>query len=499
MKNNEKKGFTMQLQELLSALPFYTTSQSIKNIEINGLKMDNRKIENGDVFVCIKGFTVDGHSFAKQAARSGAVAVIAEKPLDVSPAITIIVPDTTKALAILAAKFYHYPTHNFPLIGITGTNGKTTTTYLLEEIFKAHGKKTGLIGTIQMKIGDKSYEIKNTTPDALHLQHNFHKMVEEEVDIVMMEVSSHALDLGRVYGSDFDIAVFTNLTQDHLDYHKDMDDYLRAKTLLFTGLGNAYVNEKYAVLNADDEHSEVIKNSTAQPVITYGIHTNADVIATDISFQLKNTTFTLNTPVGKTTIRSNLIGTFNIYNMLAAASVAVLRKIPLDTIKYALENIQGVNGRFEQVTAGQKFAVIVDYAHTPDSLENVLETIKEFAKQKIFTVVGTGGDRDRKKRPLMAKVATKYSDLAVFTSDNPRTEEPAAILKDMTDGLMDSNYRVIENRKEAIQYAINQADTGDIVLIAGKGHETYQEINGIRYDFDDRVVAKEAIRQKGIN
>lgn len=489
----------MQLQKLLSALPFYSTNQEIENIDINGIKMDNREIEKGDMFVCIKGFTVDGHSFAKQAAQSGAVAIISEKPLDVSPAITIIVPDTTKALAILAAEFYQHPTHNFPLIGITGTNGKTTTTYLLEEIFKAHGKKTGLIGTIQMKIGDKAYGITNTTPDALHLQHNFHKMAKEEVDIVMMEVSSHALDLGRVYGSDFDIAVFTNLSQDHLDYHKDMDDYLRAKTLLFTGLGNSYLNKKFAVINVDDDHSKVIQHSTAQPVITYGIQTNADIMATNISFQLKNTTFTLKTPVGETTIQSNLIGTFNIYNMLAAASVAILRKVPLDTIKYALENIRGVDGRFEQVTAGQNFAVIVDYAHTPDSLENVLQTVKEFAKQRIFTIVGTGGDRDRTKRPLMAKVATKYSDLAILTSDNPRTEEPGAILQDMTNGLMDTNYTVIENRKEAIQYGINMAEAGDIVLIAGKGHETYQEINGVRYDFDDRIVAEEAIRQKGIN
>ncbi|MEI3610987.1 UDP-N-acetylmuramoyl-L-alanyl-D-glutamate--2,6-diaminopimelate ligase [Pseudogracilibacillus sp. SO30301A] len=489
----------MQLQKLLSALPFYSTNQDIKNIDINGIKMDNREIEKGDMFVCIKGFTVDGHSFAKQAAQSGAVAIVSEKPLDVSPAITIIVPDTTKALAILATEFYHHPTHNFPLIGITGTNGKTTTTYLLEEIFKAHGKKTGLIGTIQMKIGDKVYGITNTTPDALHLQHNFHKMAREEVDIVMMEVSSHALDLGRVYGSDFDIAVFTNLSQDHLDYHKDMDDYLRAKTLLFTGLGNSYKNKKFAVLNVDDDHSKVIQNSTAQPVITYGIQTNADVMATNISFQLKNTTFTLKTPVGETTIRSNLIGTFNIYNMLAAASVAILRKVSLETIKYALEKIRGVDGRFEQVTAGQNFAVIVDYAHTPDSLENVLQTVKEFAKQRIFTIVGTGGDRDRTKRPLMAKVATKYSDLAILTSDNPRTEEPGAILQDMTNGLVDTNYTVIENRKEAIQYGINMAEAGDIVLIAGKGHETYQEINGVRYDFDDRIVAEEAIRQKGTN
>lgn len=486
----------MQLQELLSVLPFYTSTKQIEEITINGLKMDHRDIQPNDVFVCIKGFTVDGHQFAEQAIQKGATVIIAERPLELTSGITIIVPDTTRALAMLAAKFYHYPTHQFPLVGITGTNGKTTTTYLIDAICQTHKQKTGLIGTIQMKIGDQSSPIKNTTPDSLQLQHIFHQMVEEKVDIAMMEVSSHALDLGRVYGTEFDIAVFTNLSQDHLDYHKDMDDYLRAKTLLFTGLGNTYKRKKYAVLNGDDPHSNAIQQNTAQPIVTYGFERKADIRATNIDYQLNHTIFTLETPVGKTIIKSKLIGTFNIYNMLAASSVAILLNIPLDTIKTALENIEGVAGRFEQVTAGQKYGVIVDYAHTPDSLENVLQTIKEFAEQKIYVVVGTGGDRDRTKRPLMAQVAAKYSDLAIFTSDNPRSENPNAILRDMTSGLTYTNYKVIENRKEAIDDAIGLAKDGDIVLIAGKGHETYQEIDGIRYNFDDRVIAEEAIKQK---
>ncbi len=487
----------MLLQELLSTIPAYKSNKEINNILINGLKMDHREIEQNDVFVCIKGFTVDGHTFAEQAVDKGATVIVAEQDLAINHAIVIVVPDTTRALALLATKYFNYPTERFPLIGITGTNGKTTTTYLLEEIFKEQGKKTGLIGTIQIKIGDQSFDVKNTTPDALQLQRTFHQMVGEEVDVAMMEVSSHALDLGRVYGIDFDIAVFTNLTQDHLDYHRDMEDYLRAKTLLFTGLGNSYKHEKYAVLNADDTYSEQIKRSTAQPIITYGINTQADVMATDIDFRLKNTSFTAHTPKGTIKISSKLIGAFNIYNMLAAISVAILRKVPLTTIKMALENIHGVDGRFQQVTEGQNFAVIVDYAHTPDSLENVLETIKEFAERKVYAVVGTGGDRDRTKRPLMAQVAAKYSDMAILTSDNPRTEEPKEILKDMTEGLSYTNYTVVENRKEAIYHAINLAEPGDVVLIAGKGHETYQEINGIRYDFDDRIVATEAIKQKG--
>lgn len=487
----------MQLQELLSTLPVYKSNKQINDLKINGIKMDHREVKQNDVFICIKGFTVDGHIFAEQAVEKGATVIVTEEELDINHAIIIVVPDTTRALALLAAKYFSYPTEKFPLIGITGTNGKTTITYLLEEIFKEHGKKTALIGTIQIKIGDNSYQVKNTTPDALHLQQTFNRMVEEKVDIGMMEVSSHALDLGRVYGTDFDIAVFTNLSQDHLDYHHDMEDYLRAKTLLFTGLGNSYKQEKYAVLNADDKHSKKIKQSTAQPIVTYGIDNESDVMAANIDIQLRHTSFTLKTPFGNIDITSKLIGAFNIYNMLAAASVALLRKIPLSTIKAALEKIRGVDGRFEQVTEGQNFAVIVDYAHTPDSLENVLQTIKEFAERKVYVVVGTGGDRDRTKRPLMAEVALKYSDTAIFTSDNPRTEDPTAILNDMTKDLTNTNYTVIENRKEAINYAISLADSGDVVLIAGKGHETYQEINGVRYDFDDRVIASEAIKQKG--
>lgn len=490
----------MLLTDLLLALPFYSTKNTIEHMHIQHIQMDHRKIKAGDMFVCIKGFTVDGHQFAEDAVKNGATVIVAEKELDIDGAIVIQVADTTRALAMLASKFYQYPTTQFPLIGITGTNGKTTTTYILEKIFNQHQQKTGLIGTIQVKIGEKTHAIKNTTPDALQLQHIFKEMVDENVDIAMMEVSSHALDLGRVFGCDFDIAVFTNLSQDHLDYHTDMEDYLRAKTLLFTGLGNHYTEKpKYAVLNADDVHSEKIKKSTAQPIMTYGFENSADVMATDITYQLGSTTFTLVTPSGNIAITSPLIGKFNVYNMLAASTVALLLDIPLQTIKEALEHLDGVDGRFQQVSIGQKYAVIVDYAHTPDSLENVLQTIKEFAKGNIYVVVGTGGDRDRTKRPLMANVAIEYGDRAIFTSDNPRTEEPSAILADMTTGITGDNYTVIENRKDAIHHAINLAANGDIILIAGKGHETYQEINGVRYDFDDREIAKEAIKQKGLS
>lgn len=488
----------MLLTELLSALPFYTSINMKNELQINNIQMDHRKIDQGDMFICIKGFTVDGHQFAEAAVQNGATVIVSEKEMEFQGATTIIVPDTSRALAILATKFFGNPTSQFPLVGVTGTNGKTTTTYLIDRICQEYRKKTGLIGTIQMKIGDNHYPINNTTPDALHLQRSFHQMVEEQVDVAVMEVSSHALDLGRVYGCDFDIAVFTNLSQDHLDYHKDMNDYLRAKTLLFSTLGNTYEHhKKYAILNVDDKSSELIKKSTAQHILTYGIDEKADVMADNIQFQINGTIFRLKTPHGETKIHSKLMGKFNIYNMLAATSAALALDIPLETIKIALENIESVAGRFEQVNEGQDYAVIVDYAHTPDSLENVLQTIQEFKSGKVYCVVGCGGDRDRTKRPLMARVATKLSDFAIFTSDNPRTEDPKQILNDMIDGLIETNYEVIENRKSAIEYAVNQAKKGDIVLIAGKGHETYQEINGVKYDFDDRIVAKEAILKKG--
>lgn len=486
----------MKLEEILYLFPFHKMNHGKEDVEVTGIETDHRNIKQGDVFICISGFTVDGHDFAPFAVENGAVAVISEKEIGLSVP-TIIVPDTKRALAMIATAFYDYPTNNIPLIGVTGTNGKTTVTYLLESIFQAFEMKTGLIGTIQMKIGKDVYPVHNTTPDALFLQKMFRKMVDEQVETAIMEVSSHALDLKRVYGCEFDIAIFTNLTQDHLDYHTSMEDYLRAKSLLFSQLGNDYSSKKkYAILNKDDSHSELLEKSTAHHVITYGCVNAAMVRATNIELKLHETKFTMHTPRGTVEIKSNLIGMFNVYNMLAASAAALAMNIPLEIIQKALTNMAGVNGRFEQVLAGQNYAVIVDYAHTPDSLENVLKTIKQFSTKKVIVVVGCGGDRDRKKRPLMAKAALNYADWAIFTSDNPRTEDPNIILNDMTQSLQQTHYEVIENRKEAIYQAISKAEKDDIILIAGKGHETYQEINGVRYDFDDRIVAREAIQQK---
>jgi len=489
----------MELKKVVSLFPFYSVTKDIHNINIHAIKIDSRKVTKGDLFVCIRGFTVDGHAFVNEAIANGAVAIIAEQDVNASVP-TIIVPDTSRALAMLATQYYDFPTERLQLIGITGTNGKTTITYLLESIFKQYQKKTGLIGTIQMKIGDQSIPIVNTTPDALELQQSFYEMVKENVDVAMMEVSSHALDLGRVYGCDFDIAIFTNLSQDHLDYHKDMDDYLQAKSLLFSQLGNTYDKEKlkYAVINADDSSSNYLKKCTAQPIITYGCENKADVTASHIELSSHHTSFMLNTPKGSVTIKSQLIGMFNVYNMLAASSAAIAANIPLTTIKEALASITGVSGRFEQVKEGQNYTVIVDYAHTPDSLENVLKTVKDISKKNIYVVIGCGGDRDRDKRPLMADVAMTYADLSIFTSDNPRSEDPEKIIKDMTNHLNEQHYETIIDRRQAIFRAIELAGADDVVLIAGKGHETEQEIKGKVFEFDDRQVAKDAIRMKGM-
>ncbi|WP_163970748.1 UDP-N-acetylmuramoyl-L-alanyl-D-glutamate--2,6-diaminopimelate ligase [Oceanobacillus halotolerans] len=486
----------MKLKEILSVLPFYKANNDISPITIRNIEMDSRKVKKGDLFVCIKGFTVDGHDFVEQAIDNGAVAILAEREVPSNIPI-ILVADTQRALAMVAAKFYNYPTTKMPLIGVTGTNGKTTVTYLLESILNANHQKTGVIGTIQMKVGDDAYPIANTTPDSLFLQKMFHTMHEQAVDTAIMEVSSHALDLGRVYGCDFDIAIFTNLSQDHLDYHKDMDDYIRAKSLLFSQLGNSYDGkDKFAIINQDDTHYSLLQRSTAQHVITYGINHEAQVMATNIQLDALLTRFTLKTPIGTIDINSRLMGMFNVYNMLAASAAAIAMSIPLDIVKSALENINGVDGRFEAVAPEQPFTTIVDYAHTSDSLDNVLQTIRGFAKGNVYVVVGCGGDRDKTKRPLMAQIALKYADQAIFTSDNPRTEDPQQILQDMINGVKGDHYEVVVDRKDAITRAVNLAKPDDIILIAGKGHETYQQIGHTKYDFDDRKVAHQAIQDK---
>jgi UDP-N-acetylmuramoyl-L-alanyl-D-glutamate--2,6-diaminopimelate ligase len=483
----------MKLQKLLENLHAIVPYDG-DNPEITSIENDNRKVQKGSLFICIKGYTVDGHDFAESAVKNGAAAVLAERPLDLDVPV-LLVNDTTRAMAVLADAFYGQPTKSVHLIGITGTNGKTTTSHLIEKIFADAGKRTGLIGTMYTKIADKTIETKNTTPESLTLQKTFKQMVDAGVNAAVMEVSSHALDLGRVHGCDYNVAVFTNLTQDHLDYHQTMEEYKRAKGLLFAQLGNTFdLNKpKYAVLNADDAASEVYSRSTAAHVVTYGIEQKADFQAKNIQMTPKGTAFDLIINSVSYRIEMQLIGKFSVYNVLASISAAMVSGLKIEQIIQSIESVEGVAGRFELVNAGQDFTVIVDYAHTPDSLENVLKTIQHFAGKRIFVIVGCGGDRDRTKRPLMAQIACKFATNPILTSDNPRSEDPLAILKDMEAGVQGENYQVIPDRRKAIFTAVHQASPGDVILIAGKGHETYQIIGNEIHDFDDRLVAREAI------
>jgi len=486
----------MKLHSLIAKLPFAKVVGKEGNPEIENIEQDHRKVNNGTLFVCIEGENFDGHQFAKDAQSKGAVAIVASKPVDVDIPV-VMVKDTNRAMAILADCFYDHPSHKLFLVGITGTNGKTSVSHITQHLFNVARKRTGLIGTLYTIIGEHTYETKNTTPDSLTLQKTFHKMVSSNTEVVSMEVSSHALVNGRVWGSDFDIAVFTNLTQDHLDFHKTMEEYKRAKGLFFTGLGFKYdpLKPKYAVLNGDDPVSSEYEKLTNAHIIKYGLNSQFDVYASDIQMTNKGTTFTLHTPVGTTQVSINLIGIFNVYNCLAAVSVGLAYGLPLSDIAYGLTTFKGVPGRFELVNEDQPFPIIVDYAHTPDSLENVLKTIKSMAKGKIFVVVGCGGDRDKTKRPKMAKIACQYATDAIFTSDNPRSEDPLEILKDMEAGVQGESYKVIPDREQAIKFAVQSAGPHDVVLIAGKGHETYQIIGDRTLDFDDRVVARNAVKE----
>lgn len=492
----------MELHTLVNVLPFAKIINDNGKIDIQSVEQDTRKVTNDTLFICIEGDKFDGHNFAHDAVKKGAVAVVANREIPDLHVPTIIVRDTKRAMAMLADVFYGHPSQQLFLVGVTGTNGKTSVSHIVDHIFNEAGKQTGLIGTLYTKIGEQKLETVNTTPDSITLQKTFQQMIQNGIDVVSMEVSSHALIQGRTWGCDYDVAVFTNLTQDHLDYHKTMDEYKKAKSLLFSQLGNQYSESrpKFAVLNGDDPVSDEYSRMTAANVITYGIENPSDVQAKNIRFTANGTSFDLETPVGHTTVETNLIGKFNVYNVLSAIAVGVAANLPIDTIVNSLRSFQSVPGRFELVKAGQSFPVIVDYAHTPDSLENVLQTVKSLSKDaNIFCVVGCGGDRDRTKRPLMAQVACKYATNPIFTSDNPRTEDPKQILDDMVQGVKGLQYEVIQDRKEAIYHAIQNANNGDIVVIAGKGHEDYQIIGETKYDFDDRKVAKAAIEAKLAN
>lgn len=491
----------MQLQQLTTLLKT-SILHGDGQLTITGVQTDSRKVQPGDLFICLPGHTVDGHRFAPQAIASGAVALVVTQLLDVHVP-QVVVKDTRLAMAIIADFFYGQPSRQMKLIGVTGTNGKTTTTYLIERIFADAAYRAGVIGTVERRFAGQTFPMSGTTPEALDLQQYLAQMIEADTNVCAMEVSSHALEQGRVKGCRFRTAIFTNLTQDHLDYHETMEKYAAAKALFFSRLGNEYAlqeaDRSYAVLNCDDAAYTLFAATTAAEVVTYGIDNVADVRASNIQIMAEGTSFHVQTWQGNIDITLQMAGKFNVYNALAAICAGLLENIPLPQIKRSLEAVPGVPGRVEAVRAGQNFAVIVDYAHTPDGLDNVLKAMKELATARIITVFGCGGDRDRTKRPMMGQIAAQYSDYVFVTSDNPRTEDPKTILTDIEAGLMAHNvdrscYELEVDRHIAIKKAVEMASANDVVLIAGKGHETYQIIGKVVHEFDDREVAKQAIR-----
>ncbi len=492
-----------ELQDILRLLP-EAAVKGPTDILIKDIVYDSRQVTPGALFICIPGVHVDGHDFIDNAVAAGATAVIVERDVtNAFPDIAVIkVSESRQAMQVIAPYFFDYPAQKMRMIGVTGTNGKTTTTHLIRSILRKNGHKVGLIGTIHTLIEDDVYPIRNTTPDVVDLQKILQQMVENNIEYVVMEVSSHALSLNRIAGCEFDVGVFTNITQDHLDFHGSFENYIKAKAMLFGLLGSSSATKenKCAVINIDDTAASVMLESSHCPVLTYSIKNQANVLATNILVEAKTSAFSLSTDNGNLLLKLRITGIFNVYNVLAAISTALAENIDLQVIKDSLEEFISVPGRFELVEAGQPFTVIVDYAHTPDGLDNVLKTAKEFVKGKLIVVFGCGGDRDRTKRPIMGKIATQYANVVVATSDNPRSEDPEAILAEIESGIIPNlkqakKYEKITDRRQAIKYAVSIAQPADVILIAGKGHETYQILKDRTIDFDDRQVAREMIRE----
>jgi UDP-N-acetylmuramoyl-L-alanyl-D-glutamate--2,6-diaminopimelate ligase len=489
------------LRELLEAVEVRTAAGDPAML-IKGIAYDSRQVEPGFLFVAIEGFNTDGHEYINEAISRGAVAVVIQRDVHIPEGTAWVrVHNTRHALAHISARFYYHPSTKMIMIGITGTNGKTTTTNLVAAVLSASGMKTGLIGTIYNRIGDRTIPVKHTTPESLDLQRLLSEMVADGVNICVMEVSSHALALNRVDGCEFDVAVFTNLTQDHLDFHKSMEDYLETKLKLFSSPAGAgrKSGKKYAVINADDSKAPIIAKAAGGCVYTYGINCPADVWAENIVVKAGGVNFTIQGRWGRCSLNLQITGLFNVYNALAAFTTTAALGVPVEVIKNALEDVRGVPGRFELVNCGQDFTVIVDYAHTPDGLENILSTARQLTGGRLITVFGCGGDRDRKKRPLMGIIAASYSDYTVITSDNPRTENPLLIIEEIMAGLKlaaeEDSYNIEPDRRKAIRMAIGMAKRDDVVVIAGKGHEDYQVIGTRKFPFDDRLEAAAALEE----
>ena len=483
----------MELTELLNSVKVINVTGEVQRQDVANIVYDSRKVEKNSIFVAIKGFNTDGHKFILQALSKGAIAIVLEDnnaiPDEIfihDKAAKILVHDSRAALAEISNYFYKEPTKKLKLIGITGTNGKTTTTYYIKNILENSGVKTGLIGTISNFIGDKEIKSSLTTPESNDLNAFFYEMLSQGCKYAIMEVSSHSLVLNRVKNLTFSAAVFTNITSDHLDFHKDFDSYLKAKKILFDNLGVS----AFGVINLDDSNSTRLTEDSKASYHSYGKASNADFFISKINYDLNGTNFLLTYKNESYSVSTSLVGGFNAYNATAAIAATVLLGIDFNTAVEGIKSTKQVPGRFEVVGKGNK-KVIVDYSHTADSLEKALQAVHQIVKNKfpIYTVFGCGGNRDKSKRPIMGKIASELSDKIIITSDNPRNEDPFEIINDIKTGITEENFEVIENREEAIKKAIQSSEDNSVILVAGKGHEDYQEIKGERHHFSDKEIA----------
>ncbi|HHW70956.1 MAG TPA: UDP-N-acetylmuramoyl-L-alanyl-D-glutamate--2,6-diaminopimelate ligase [Clostridiales bacterium] len=484
----------MLLCEILEDVPYMDIKGNIE-IDIDEIYYDSRQVTPNSLFFCIEGFQFDGHDFAAEAVNRGATVLVVEKDVPVSDDVTkIFVEDTRLAMALMSANFFGKPADALYMIGVTGTNGKTSITYLVKSILERSGLKVGLIGTITNMIGNRVIVSERTTPESLDLQRLLAHMKAEGVDVVVMEVSSHSLSLKRVAGCIFDIGIFTNLSQDHLDFHGTMENYMAAKTELFK-------HSHISVINMDDEYGRTIAKNIDGEIIYYGISSgNCQIYARDIDITHRGVSFTMFLPDDKLRVDLNIPGIFSVYNALAAGAAAYILNIKKDLIKTGLEEVHGIPGRCELLSTDTDYSIIIDYAHTPDGLENILKTARSITENRLITLFGCGGDRDKDKRPIMGEVAGKYSDICIITSDNPRSEDPISIIEDIVPGIKKTKcpYVIIEDRRKAIEYALKIAQKGDVVILAGKGHENYQILKDKTIHFDEREVVAELLQKERI-
>jgi UDP-N-acetylmuramoyl-L-alanyl-D-glutamate--2,6-diaminopimelate ligase len=479
------------LRQLVNVLPAKQVSGDL-DLKIKKIEYDSRRIKPGDLFVAMSGFSEDGYHYIHSAVERGAVAVVAEKEGDCRSRAKVLVPDAREALALLSSRFYGYPSRKLTLVGITGTNGKTTISYLTRSILQAADNKVGLIGTIAYWLNQEKIASKNTTPESLDLQRMFYHMLRQKISAAVMEVSSHALALHRVDGTEFDVAVFTNLNHEHLDFHKTMDAYRSAKGLLFKKLKG---KDSCAVINMDDPSWRYFSQLVQTRCLTYSLNDpNADFFTTNFICTAEKSIIDVSTPSGELKLEFKLIGESNIYNALAGVAAGFALGVDPQTVKCGLEAVPGVPGRMERIQAGQDFNIWIDYAHTPHAFERLLKTARRLTKGRLLLLFGCGGDRDQGKRPLMGKVAADLADIVFLTEDNPRSEDPQAIVQQIMYGMEDkSKARVIIDRKEGIREALETAKEGDTLILAGKGHEEYQVIGHDKVRFSDRETLLELL------